>query len=109
MTKWLEKWFTSNCNGNWEHDHVIKIETIDNPGWSVEINFNNTGVVRNDFSWEIYEISNTNWIGYKIEDNIFYSSGDSLKLSLIIEVFRGIIENESLNQSYINSIINKGL
>ncbi len=33
----IQSWFSSHCNGSWEHDFGIKIETIDNPGWAVEI------------------------------------------------------------------------
>ena len=38
----LQKWFYSNCNGDWEHNQNITITTIDNPGWSVTINLENT-------------------------------------------------------------------
>jgi len=34
---WLSHWYSNNCDGNWEHYNGIKIETIDNPGWSVSI------------------------------------------------------------------------
>ena len=33
------EWFRSQCDGEWEHDNRIKIETLDNPGWDVWINF----------------------------------------------------------------------
>ena len=29
----LERWFKSRCDGSWEHDFGITIETTDNPGW----------------------------------------------------------------------------
>ena len=29
----LQKWYKSQCNGDWEHSFGIKIETLDNPGW----------------------------------------------------------------------------
>jgi len=33
----LEQWYSSQCNGDWEHQFGLKIETLDNPGWSVTI------------------------------------------------------------------------
>ena len=33
----VNEWFQSQCDGDWEHDYGITIETLDNPGWSVEI------------------------------------------------------------------------
>ncbi|GGG05927.1 hypothetical protein GCM10010912_58230 [Paenibacillus albidus] len=31
-----------NCNGDWEHSYGVKIDTVDNPGRSVEINWAET-------------------------------------------------------------------
>ncbi|MEW1657997.1 Imm53 family immunity protein [Streptomyces sp. NPDC093707] len=33
----LTAWYTSQCDGDREHEYGIRIETLDNPGWSVEI------------------------------------------------------------------------
>ena len=38
----LEKWYRQQCNGDWEHSWGIKIDTLDNPGWTIEINLNET-------------------------------------------------------------------
>lgn len=38
MLKWLENWYSSNCDGDWEHGYGIRIETLDNPVWAVRIN-----------------------------------------------------------------------
>lgn len=29
--KWLEKWYSSKCDGEWENYYGIKINTLDNP------------------------------------------------------------------------------
>ena len=34
---WINGWFQSNCDGDWEHGFGITIETLDNPGWCVKI------------------------------------------------------------------------
>ncbi len=34
----LQGWFLAHCNGDWEHSHGVSIATLDNPGWSIEIN-----------------------------------------------------------------------
>ena len=33
----LAKWYTAQCNGEWEHSCGLKIDTLDNPGWIVTI------------------------------------------------------------------------
>ncbi|OAX48412.1 hypothetical protein gpAD87_09590 [Paenibacillus sp. AD87] len=40
--KWLQNWYLENCNGDWEHSYGVKIDTVDNPGWSVEIDLTDT-------------------------------------------------------------------
>ncbi|GHB54781.1 hypothetical protein GCM10010331_48120 [Streptomyces xanthochromogenes] len=29
----LQSWYSAQCNGDWEHEWGIKIDTLDNPGW----------------------------------------------------------------------------
>ena len=38
----LQQWYAEQCNGDWEHEFGIKIETLDNPGWSLEIDLAKT-------------------------------------------------------------------
>jgi len=42
----LQSWYAAQCDGDWEHQHGIKINTLDNPGWSVRIDLNQT-ILRN--------------------------------------------------------------
>jgi len=37
----IQDWFSSKCDGYWEHLNGIKIENTDNPGWLITI----TGVI----------------------------------------------------------------
>jgi hypothetical protein len=38
----LSGWYLAQCDGDWEHDSGVKIDTLDNPGWRVEINLEGT-------------------------------------------------------------------
>lgn len=33
----LVDWFDRNCDGDWEHDTGVRINTLDNPGWTVKV------------------------------------------------------------------------
>ena len=105
MLKWIENWYGSQCNGDWEHNYGIKIETIDNPGWKVEIDFNDTGLSYENVPWKLYENSENDWIGIKIKNNKFYSSGDPAKLNKILELFKFLIENKSIEENFISSLL----
>ncbi|MFE6026463.1 Imm53 family immunity protein [Streptomyces niveus] len=34
---WLRNWYAQQCDGEWEHERGVRIATIDNPGWTVSI------------------------------------------------------------------------
>jgi hypothetical protein len=38
----LQDWYRSQCDGDWERQYGIKINTLDNPGWQVQIELNDT-------------------------------------------------------------------
>ena len=35
----IENWFKQRCDGDWEHQGGISIETLDNPGWCVKVEY----------------------------------------------------------------------
>ena len=40
----LQKWYSANCNGDWEHSFGVVIETLDNPRWLVKIDVEETSL-----------------------------------------------------------------
>ena len=38
----LRRWYVAHCDGDWEHTYGVNIGTLDNPGWSVEIDLRDT-------------------------------------------------------------------
>jgi hypothetical protein len=83
----LQKWYASNCNGEWEEEYGVKIDTLDNPGWSVTIDLYETSLEGKQFSPYKNQISDTSWIECKIEENRFKGLGDPSKLEQILKVF----------------------
>lgn len=89
---WLEDWYNSNCNGDWEHDYGITIETIDNPGWYIKIDLKNTIFENEKIPYELNENNESDWYGYKVENAEFVATGDVYKLSFLLELFRKFVE-----------------
>ena len=83
----LSAWYESQCDGDWEHQSGITIESLDNPGWRVRINLDGTPLERVAFT----ELSNLeperDWIRCWVADNAFNGAGGPQKLGEIIEVF----------------------
>lgn len=88
LIKWLEEWYKSQCDGDWEHFFGIKIETLDNPGWCVSIDITDT-VLENKL-FEEYEVmsSDEDWVFCRVKDGCFNGAGDPSKLEGIILKFK---------------------
>ncbi|PSF30036.1 rhodanese-related sulfurtransferase [Aphanothece hegewaldii CCALA 016] len=83
----IQKWYASNCDGEWEHGFGITINTLDNPGWSVTINLKDTNLEGKNFEPFQNEASEERWIYCSVEENKFRGAGDETKLEEILKVF----------------------
>lgn len=93
MLKWIENWYISHCNGEWEDYYGIKISTLDNPGWLVKIDISETELENRQFQEiNVYKDDN-DWLCCKLINNEFLGGGDPTKLNRIIEEFRRWAEN----------------
>ena len=57
MIDWIENWYESHCDGDWEHDFGVSIDTLDNPGWLVKINLDDTGREYRDVETKLHKKS----------------------------------------------------
>ncbi|MDA3615459.1 immunity 53 family protein [Polluticaenibacter yanchengensis] len=92
MISWIEQWFFENCDGYWEHENSISIQTSDNPGWIVEIDLSNTQLQDLSIPYSVIEISDRDWIGYSVVNKKFTGVGDIFKLEKIIELFKTLVD-----------------
>ncbi|CCB86146.1 putative uncharacterized protein [Parachlamydia acanthamoebae UV-7] len=86
---WILEWYNNQCDGDWEHKCGIHIETIDNPGWSITINFKGTELEGKNFQ-EIekdYESAN-DWLICFVKNSKFEGRCAPLKLPEVLHIFR---------------------
>ncbi|MCC6678475.1 MAG: immunity 53 family protein [Phycisphaerales bacterium] len=93
----LSKWYTAQCNGEWEHDWGITIQTIDNPGWMIEVNLEGTPLRSETFSHRKTHRSPTDWFECATQDHgraggdregrVFVGAGGPGNLEEIITMF----------------------
>ncbi|MGD0789207.1 MAG: immunity 53 family protein [Terracidiphilus sp.] len=67
----LQAWYFSQCNGDWEHSFGIGISTLDNPGWSVDINLNETSLEGREFQPLRIQRSENDWLFVSINQMKF--------------------------------------
>lgn len=82
----IQEWYKNQCNGDWEHENGIKINTTDNPGWSVTIDLVDTSL--DHFYYHEESINSLNdWFIINSNGKIFSASGDFHKLNFVLEKF----------------------
>ena len=88
----LGSWYASQCNGRWEHGAGIKISTIDNPGWHLEVDLAGTTLqgIRVDKTFE--QKGEAGWIYYEVKDSKFIAAGDPMKLTEMLRLFLRLTE-----------------
>ncbi|GAA3919320.1 hypothetical protein GCM10023084_81910 [Streptomyces lacrimifluminis] len=60
---WLQNWYVQQCNGDWEHEWGVKIAMLDNPGWTVSIDLEETGLEEREYPRQEINRSPQDWVG----------------------------------------------
>jgi Immunity protein 53 len=100
LTK-LQQWYRSRCDGDWEHSLGITIGTLDNPGWSFDVDLRDTPLEGKSFKEHSYGVgsgattSGDDWLVCKVEQHVFKGRGGPFKLQEMIEVFLDWTERNS--------------
>ena len=83
----LEKWYVDRCNGVWEHQWGVKIGTLDNPGWTLDIDLNQTKAENRELEHTKIERTENDWIIYWVEKKEFKARMGPTNLGEAIKIF----------------------
>ena len=83
----LQVWYASCCDGDWEHQYGVKIDSLDNPGWWVKINLTGTKLEHIKFDQLSKRQSDTDWLDCQVKEKVFEGAGDAAKLEVILGIF----------------------
>lgn len=65
----LQDWYLAQCDEDWEHLYCVKIGTLDNPGWFMEIDLNGTPLESRPFQMlQIQRESEHDWVYCKVKN-----------------------------------------
>lgn len=96
---WLMGWYLAQCDGDWEHQYGVTIDTLDNPGWSLKVDLNGTSMEGSPFT-PIYEgvseeeqpvqglDGDVPWLVCRVEGSHFKGWGGPRDLGRLIAAFR---------------------
>ena len=96
---WLQKYYASICDGDWEHAFSLKIETLDNPGWKVDFDVRDTPLQARKFDPVKIERTEHDWTHCKVENGVFKGRGGPLNLIEILMIFQQWVEETTVASS----------
>src|SRR5579885_2459995 len=91
--RWLQNWYAAQCNGDWEHQYGVKIDTLDNPGWLVKIDLIGMPLANQQLQRIEREDDKLTWLNCRIENESFIGAGGPFSLLSICDVFREWVES----------------
>ncbi len=83
----LQRWYADQCDGEWEHQEGIEIGTLDNPGWSVKISLDRTGLEARAFDRLRIDRAEDDWLQAWIEAGKWNAACGPLNLTEALEAF----------------------
>lgn len=83
----LQTWYAAQCDEEWEHCYGIKITTMDNPGWSLTAELQETLLADKEFVAFERKDSEGKWIECHVEDNKFIGYAGAHQLEDLISTF----------------------
>ncbi len=97
VLNFISEWFKNECDGEWERESQIKIETTSNPGWSIKIDLKNTNLESLTFEMDTIENTENDWYFYEFRSGVFHAAGDLSKLEFLLTKFRDYINGSLSN------------
>lgn len=89
---WLQRFFLSNCDGEWEHYRGCTISTDSFPGWSLKFDLNCTSYA--DIELDELESENGPFDQMKcrMKDGVFTAFCGPRQLAECIDILRDVVE-----------------
>lgn len=88
ILRWIQKWYINTCDGYWEHMYGVKIGSLDNPGWSVDIDLTETPLENVNFDRVQYDRGDGDWVICLKKDGLYQARGGPEKLVEILLIFK---------------------
>jgi hypothetical protein len=84
----LQDWYARHCDGDWEHDSRVRISTLDNPGWRLWVNLEDTELAGRHMPRTSGTSSDEQWIDYQCDGIVFDAACGLRGLGPALAAFR---------------------
>lgn len=90
----LQRWYSEQCDGDWEHSYGVRIDTLDNPGWILTVDLDETELSGLNIERVVVDRSDTDWVQYEASGGRFVACGGPFNLSELILQFLSVVNTE---------------
>lgn len=91
----LQRWYRSHCDGIWEHQHGVRLDTLDNPGWMLTIDLAGTPLDGVAFPERVVHRSDNDWVVCRVQEQTFDAKGGPENLTEMVDVLLRFSETVS--------------
>ena len=91
---WLQAWYATQCNGDWEHGYGVRIETLDNPGWGLRVDLGGTAWAERPLDRVETHRSEHDWVVVWKDETEFHAATGPLNLGEAVHIFRLWLERD---------------
>ena len=95
----LMRWYQSQCDGDWEHQHGVRMGTIDNPGWRLDVDLADTHHAGRTMRPKLLERAEDDWVFVEVADDVFRARGGPGNLSELIKEFATFVGKSQSSKS----------
>ncbi|WP_327339050.1 immunity 53 family protein [Streptomyces sp. NBC_01324] len=88
LLDWLQNWYAQQCDGDWEHEWGVKIATLDNPGWTIEIDLKETDLEEREYTLQEVGRSAQDWVRTWTAERTFHAACGPGSLTEALALFR---------------------
>jgi hypothetical protein len=85
----LMRWYAAQCDGDWEHQRGVTIDTLDNPGWRLAVDLVETDVAGWAFDRVERHRSDSDWVVAWRDEEKFQGACGALNLTELLGLFLG--------------------
>jgi len=90
--KWLENWISDMFKFKSTNKNPLIIRTIDNPGWRISINLEDTYFYSKSIDYQEREVDDSDWVQFWVKDGFFQAAGGARNLNQMLGIFRQWVE-----------------
>lgn len=98
---YLQQWFLEQCDGEWEEDYGVVLETLNNPGWHLRVPLTDTPLAGRTYDRRLHGHSTERWVDLRSDGTTFDAACGPLALQDVIDGFRAfaVAQPKSSRQS----------